>query len=55
VAKDSERFGAEVVGYVARVPDHHVVVADRFAVDEAVDVLFSDTAKPARRAVDAVV
>jgi hypothetical protein len=55
VAKLARRFGADVVRYVAGVPDHHVVVADRFTVDEAVEVCFVHTAKSAGGAVDAII
>ena len=44
-----------VVGHVAGVPDDHVVIADRFAVDEAVEVRFSDATESARGAVDAII
>ena len=56
MSKDSRWLGADVVRDVSGVPDHHVVIADRFAVDEAVDVRLGDAAaKSTRRAIDSVV
>ena len=54
MAKDSRRFGADIMGYMAGVPDDHVVVADGFAVQKAVDVCFGNAAR-STRAIDAVV
>ncbi len=44
-----------VVRYVAGIPDHHVVVADRFAVNEAVEVCFGHAAVAAGGAVNSVI
>src|SRR2546427_2449609 len=52
--KDSGRFCTDVVRHVAGVPDDHVVVADRFAVQKAVEVCLGNAAK-STRAIDAVV
>lgn len=45
VTKFSRRLRADVVRYVAGVPDDHVVVVDRFAVNEAVEVCFGNTTR----------
>lgn len=44
VPKLSGRLVSNVVCHVAGVPDHHVVVADRFPVNEAVEVCFGHAA-----------
>src|SRR5882672_4659500 len=55
VAEFARRFGADVVRDVAGVPDDYIVVADRFAVNEAVEVCFGETAKSAGGAVNPIV
>ena len=54
VSKLSGRLVNNVVRHMAGVPDHHVVVIDRFAVNEAVEVCLGDAAESAG-AVDSVV
>ena len=44
-----------IVRHVAGVPDNYIVVIDRFAVDEAVEVCFGHAAVAAGGAIDAVV
>src|SRR6266850_583296 len=54
VPKLSGRLVSNVVCYVAGIPDHHVVVVDRFTINEAVEVCFGQAAESAG-AVDSVV
>ena len=56
VAELSGWFVDNIVRHVAGVPDDHVVAADRFAVNEAVEVRFSYTAvESAPHAIDSIV
>jgi hypothetical protein len=55
VPKLSRRLMSNVVRDVTGVPHNHIVVIDRFAVDEAVEVGFSNAANSAGSAVDSVV